>query len=141
MCKLSCIHLPRWPQRPFMLKTLKIVFSVTTGPIILKLRIPNQGLEDYAVYINDTPGFTLTYFNARSNLAAYAFEWKKMSERYLKANYQINRSFFSFFKLPKGPAPELYTILKHLQSLKQHCQSKQNFMQSLLGKREQKIIK
>ena len=76
-----------------MLKTLKIVFSVTTGPIILKLRIPHQGLKDYTVYINDNTGLTLPYFNTRSNLTAYAFEWKTLSERYLKGNYQINGRF------------------------------------------------
>ena len=43
--------------------------------MILKLGLQHQGLKLYKVYINDDPG--LTYFMARSNLIAYAFEWGK----------------------------------------------------------------
>ena len=37
----------------------------------------HQVLEYYKVCSNDDPGFTLTYFVARSNLVPYAFVWKK----------------------------------------------------------------
>ena len=36
--------------------------------MILKLDMDRQGLKIYKVGINDDPGFTLTYFSARSNL-------------------------------------------------------------------------
>ena len=44
--------------------------------MILKLDMQHRGLMVYKVYINDDPGLILTYFMARSNLAAYAFEWE-----------------------------------------------------------------
>ena len=34
-------------------------------------------LKYYQVCSNDDPGFTLTYFTARSNLVPYAFVWEK----------------------------------------------------------------
>ena len=43
----------------------------------LKLGMQHQVLEYYHVYSNDDPGFTLTYFTARSNLVPYAFVWEK----------------------------------------------------------------
>ena len=36
--------------------------------MILKLGMNHQGLKVYKVHINDDPGFTLTYFTARSDL-------------------------------------------------------------------------
>ena len=39
--------------------------------------MPHWGLKVYKVYIDDDPGLTLTYFTARANLVAYAFEWGK----------------------------------------------------------------
>ena len=39
------------------------------------LGIQRQGIKLYKVYINDDTGLTLTYFTARSNLDAYAFQW------------------------------------------------------------------
>ena len=36
--------------------------------MILKLDMDHQGLKVYNVHINDDPGFTLTYFTARSNV-------------------------------------------------------------------------
>ena len=47
-------------------KTLKIFFSRTRRPMILKLGVKHQCLELYEVYINHDPGMTLTYFTARS---------------------------------------------------------------------------
>ena len=47
-------------------KTLKIFFSRTRRPLILKLSMKHQGKELYKVYINHDPGMTLTYVTARS---------------------------------------------------------------------------
>ena len=48
--------------------------------MILNLGMQHLGLKLYKVYVNDDPGMTLTYFTARSNLVAYAFEWGKLSQ-------------------------------------------------------------
>ena len=46
--------------------------------MIMKLDMQHWGLNLYKVCINDDPGVTLTYFTARSNKVAYAFEWEKL---------------------------------------------------------------
>ena len=43
----------------------------------LKLGMQHRVHEYYQICLNDTPGLTLTYFTARSNLAPYAFVWIK----------------------------------------------------------------
>ena len=45
---------------------LKIFFSRTRRPMILKLGMKHQAMELYKVYINLDPWMTLTYFTARS---------------------------------------------------------------------------
>ena len=52
--------------------------------MILKLGMLHQGCEVYTVYVNDDPELTLTCFTDRSNLLAYAFEWEKLLQSYLK---------------------------------------------------------
>ena len=47
-------------------KTLKIFFSRTRRPMILKLGVKGQAMELYKVYINHDNGMTLTFFTARS---------------------------------------------------------------------------
>ena len=47
-------------------KHLKIFFSRTRRPMILKLGMKHQAMELYKVYINRDPWMTLTYFTARS---------------------------------------------------------------------------
>ena len=47
-------------------KCLKIFFSRTRRPMILKIGVKHLGMELYKVYINHDPGITLTYFTARS---------------------------------------------------------------------------
>ena len=47
-------------------KNLKIFFSRTRRPMILKLGIKHQAMELYKGYINSDPWVTLTYFTARS---------------------------------------------------------------------------
>ena len=54
-------------------KTLKIFFSRTRRPMILKLGMKHQAMEFYKVCINHDPGMTLTYFTARSTEVAHAF--------------------------------------------------------------------
>ena len=45
-------------------KTLKIIFSRTRRPMILKLGMKHLGEELYKIYINHDLGMTLTYFMA-----------------------------------------------------------------------------
>ena len=40
---------------------------------MLKLGMGNCRLKLYKVYINDDPGFTMTYFTARSILVSYMY--------------------------------------------------------------------
>ena len=47
-------------------KTLKIFFSRTRRPMILKLGVKHQAMELYKVDINHDHGMTLTFFAARS---------------------------------------------------------------------------
>ena len=47
-------------------KPLKIFFSRTRRPMILKLGMKHQAMKLYKVYINHDPWMTLTYFTARS---------------------------------------------------------------------------
>ena len=65
--------------------------------MILKLGMQHWGLEVCKVYINDDPGMTLSYFTARSNLAALRLNGKicyKVIQRVkLATNDQINRRF------------------------------------------------
>ena len=68
---------PIWPPCPYTVKTLKIVISGTKRLMTLKLGMQHWVLEYYQVCSNDDPGLTLTCFTARSNLATYAFVWKK----------------------------------------------------------------
>ena len=77
--------------------------------MILKLGMQHRELEVAKVFINDDPGLTLTYFTARSNLAAYVFDWG-----HSKANDKTDRKYmFLRNKMdPRGlsaPAPGLYT--------------------------------
>ena len=55
-------------------KPLKIFFSRTRRPMILKLGMKHLGEELYKVYINHDLGMTLTYFMARPTLVVHAFE-------------------------------------------------------------------
>ena len=57
-----------------MVKTLKIFFSRTRSPMILKLGMYHWGLKLYKVYINVEPELTLTCFTARSNCVICTFE-------------------------------------------------------------------
>ena len=47
-------------------KLLKIIFSRTRRPMILKLGMKHQAIKLYKVYINRDPWMTLIYFTARS---------------------------------------------------------------------------
>ena len=67
----------RWPPCPYMLKTLKFFFSGTNEPMAMGLGMQHWGHGPIVVCSFDDSGLTLTYFIARSNLAPYAFVWKK----------------------------------------------------------------
>ena len=57
--------------------------------MILKPDMQHRGLEFYKVYINDDPGFTLTYFTVRSNLVTYTFELgKSVTKSFKGENFQ-----------------------------------------------------
>ena len=60
-------------------KPLKIFFSGILKPMTLKLGMQHWIHKYYQICSNDAPGFTLTYFTARSNLVPYAFVWGKVS--------------------------------------------------------------
>ena len=47
-------------------KPLKIFFSRTRRPMILKLGMKHQAIELYKVCLNHDPEMTLTFFTARS---------------------------------------------------------------------------
>ena len=49
---------PRWPPRPYM---VKIIFSRTGSPMILKLVMQHRGLKLYKVCINGDPGLTILW--------------------------------------------------------------------------------
>ena len=75
--KLSWSHDQSWLPSPYVVKTLKIFFSGTKGPMTLKLGMQHWVLKYYQVCSNDDTGLTLTYFTARLNLIWYAFVWEK----------------------------------------------------------------
>ena len=66
-------HMTKMAAMPIYGKNLKIVFSRTEQPMILKFGMRHRVLECYQIPSNDDPGLTLTYFTARSNLIYYAF--------------------------------------------------------------------
>ena len=47
-------------------KTLKIFFSGTRRPMILKLSMKHKELYKVYIHVNHNPGMTLTYVTARS---------------------------------------------------------------------------
>ena len=75
--KMVQVTWPIWPQCQYMVKTLKKIFSRTKRPMALKVGMQHRVLEYYHICSNNHPGFTLTYFMARSNLVPYAFVWEK----------------------------------------------------------------
>ena len=59
-------HMTKMAAMAINRKPLKIFFSRTRRPMILKLGMKHQAIELYKVYINRDPWVTLTYFTARS---------------------------------------------------------------------------
>ena len=71
-------HMTKMAAMPiYVKKTLKIFFSRTRIPMILKLGMYHWGLKLYKVYINDDPGLT------RSNWVTCMFEWGKLVQCHL----------------------------------------------------------
>ena len=65
---------------------VKIFFSRTGKSFVFDFETwhvasGTQALQSF--FLNDDPGLTLTYFTARSNLAAYTFEWGKVLQSHL----------------------------------------------------------
>ena len=60
-----------------MVKTLKNLLLLNQNTKDLETWYAASALEYYQICSNDDPGFTLTYFTARSNLVPYAFVWEK----------------------------------------------------------------
>ena len=50
---------PRWPPCRYMVKTLKIVFSRTEQPMILKIGMQHRVLEYYQIPSNDESRLTV----------------------------------------------------------------------------------
>ena len=117
---------PRWPPCPYMVKTKKIFFSGTNRPMTLKLSMQHRVLEYYHVCSNDDPGWTLTYFTARSNLVPYASVWEKdktmdfsetivVYDLKLATDDQSDKKFLwtsELCLLGLPPAPGLHTCIK-----------------------------
>ena len=58
------------------LKPLKIFFSRTKQPLILKLGMQHWVLKYYQIPSNDDPRLTFDLFTQRSTLVHYAFVWE-----------------------------------------------------------------
>ena len=74
-------HMTKMVAKSIYAKTLKIFYSGSEGPLILKLVMEHRGLKFYKVlvYIIDDPGrLILTYFTARSKSVAYVFKQGKL---------------------------------------------------------------
>ena len=128
VCIIVQVTWPIWSPCPYMVKPLKIFFSRTGSPMILKLCMQHRGLKFYKVYINSDPGLTSTYFTARSNLVPYAFVWEKgkttdfsetivIYDLKLATDDRSDKTFLLTSKLcPLGavcpPAPGLCTCIK-----------------------------
>ena len=114
--------------------------------MILKLGMQHWEIKLHKVYINDDPGLTLTYFTARSNLVAYAFEWEKLLQSHfnngknlqqitkLQQIYVFEEILTSGCCLPLGYIHEYDHYFQTSSSQKRLRQSKPNFMWSLFGK-------
>ena len=71
---------PRWPPRPYMVKTLQKSSPGPKGQWPWALVCSTGPIK---VCSNDDLGLTLTYFTARSNLVSYAFIGGKLLESHL----------------------------------------------------------
>ena len=69
VCSNGPGHMTKMADMPIYGKNLKKkIFSETKRPMTLKLGMQHWIIEYYQVCSNGDPGFTLTYFRARSNL-------------------------------------------------------------------------
>ena len=127
---------------PIYVKNLKKIFSRTKRPLILKLGMQHQWIKLYINYINDEPGLTLTYFMARPNLVAYAFELGKLLQSHLMVKtcskwlnwqkiyvFEENLTSGGCLPLPWGYIIYMTIIFKHLL----HRNSMVNQSQILCG--------
>ena len=63
--------------------------------MILKLGMKHLEMELYKVYINHDAEMTLTYFTARSNYVAHAFEWGKIGKCHVMAENLLGMSIWT----------------------------------------------
>ena len=127
-------------------KPLKIFFSRTRRPMILKLNMKHQGDELYKVYIIHDPWMTLTYFTARSTQVILAFEWRKLSKCHLKGKtlwkWANGQNIYDSENMDltgrSAPTPGQHVYYHNIQrsSMKPFGQSKPNGMWSFLRKGE-----
>ena len=63
-------HMTKMAAMPIYGKNnFKTFYQGTTGQILMKLFIKHQRPKPFIIWANYDPGFTLTYFTARSNFA------------------------------------------------------------------------
>ena len=73
-------HMTKMADMPIYGKnTLKIIFSGTTGQILMKLCMKHQRPKHFIICANYDPGLILTYFTARLNFATYTFTWENVT--------------------------------------------------------------
>ena len=77
VCSNGPGHITKMAAMPIYGKNIKKSSSPELRPMALKLSMPHRVLEHYQVCSNDDPGFTLTYFTARSNMVLHIFVWEK----------------------------------------------------------------
>ena len=74
---IMLVTLPRWPPSSYMVKTFQNLLR-NQGPISTKFGMLYPGLQPIIVCSNDDPGFSFTYFTARSNLITFDFLYEKV---------------------------------------------------------------
>ena len=77
-------HMTKMATMPIYRKTVKIFFSRTESPMILKLAMQYRGLKLNKVDINEDPGLSLTYITAMSNFVAYTTVTKSFNGKNLQ---------------------------------------------------------
>ena len=85
-CSWHLGHMNKISATPIYGKNPSKIFYGTDEPISTNFSMQHtlyQGLGPIIVCSNDQPGVTLTYLTARSNLVAYAFEWRKLFQSHL----------------------------------------------------------
>ena len=125
----------------------KFFFSGTKRPMTLKFCMQHWVLKCYQIRSNDDPGLTLTYFMARSNLVPYAFVWEKVktmdfAETVVVYDVKVVRcnnlnEYLKLYEYQRSRSLIDQIFLNFFSSI---VRLKPNFMWSLLGMGERKLI-